>query len=223
MRRSKLASMTALVTLLAIALSFPLVGKRASVKAQGAEGNGAPLPTVAEIDEHIRRRLCDVGVPGLAIALIRDGQVVWTQGYGVANVFTRRPVTAESIFEVASISKPIAAYAALQLVDRGMISLDEPVASYLQEPWLPSSPQANAITLRHLLSHSAGLTNRVDVVDKRIAFEPGSRFSYSGVGYIYLQQVIESVTGDSLERVASELVFSPLSRAAAATRTGRSS
>ena len=96
-------------------------------------------------------------IPGLAIALIRDGKIAWTEGFGVANVITRRPVTADTLFEVASNGKVLTAYIALRLVDQGVLSLDAPLNSYLPEPWLPASEYRDAITLRHVLSHSSGL------------------------------------------------------------------
>ena len=116
----------------------------------------------------------------------------------------------DTIFEVASISKAITAYAALGLVERGVLSLDEPVHQYLSQPWLPPSACAEQITLRQLLTHTSGLTNNVNPVNKSIVFPPGERFAYSGVGFIYLQEVMEQVTGKSLEQIAQELVFEPL-------------
>jgi CubicO group peptidase (beta-lactamase class C family) len=119
-------------------------------------------------------------------------------------------VTGDTIFEVASISKTIAAYAALRLVEKGVLSLDEPIQDYLSQPWLPPSAYAEQITLRHLLTHTSGLTNNVNPVNKSILFPPGERYEYSGVGFIYLQEVLEQSTGKSLEQIAQELVFEPL-------------
>ena len=115
------------------------------------------------------------------------------------------------MFEVASIRKVVTAYTALCLVERGELSLDDPLNAYLTEPWLPPSDYADSITLRHLASHSSGLSDGViPPVDKSIAFEPGSDFLYSGVGALYIQEAIEQVTGKSLEDAAHEAVFEPL-------------
>ena len=149
-------------------------------------------------------------VPGLSITLIQEGKIVWSGGFGVSNTLTGSQVTEDTVFEVASISKVITAYAALVLVERGVLSLDEPVHAYLSRPWLPPSNYADRITLRHLLTHTSGLTNKVNPVDKSIIFAPGERYEYSGVGFIYLQEVMEQVTGKSLEQIAQELVFQPL-------------
>jgi CubicO group peptidase (beta-lactamase class C family) len=147
-------------------------------------------------------------IPGVAIALIQDGDVVWTEGFGVANKLTRQPITPDTVFEVASNSKVITAYMALRLVDQGLLSLDEPLNAYLLEPWLPPSEYRDTITLRHVLSHSSGLGH--GTTSRHNLFAPGRGYSYSAVGYSYLQAVIEEVTGQSLEEVAQEMVFSPL-------------
>jgi CubicO group peptidase (beta-lactamase class C family) len=146
----------------------------------------------------------------MAIALIRDSQVVWAEGFGVTNIITGEPVTADTVFEVASNSKVVTAYTALRLVDQGLLSLDAPVDAYLQKPWLPPSTYQEQITLRQLASHSSGLTDNLLPLNKNILFKPGSDFLYSGVGYLYLQEVIEQVTGQPLDEVANALVFEPL-------------
>ncbi len=111
---------------------------------------------VADLERYIPERMESSGIPGLAIALVRDGQVAWTAGFGVTNRITGTPVTPRTAFEVASISKPVTTYAALRLVDQGRLVLDEPLAASLTTPWLPSSGYAEDITLRHVASHSAG-------------------------------------------------------------------
>ena len=151
------------------------------------------------------------GVPGLAIALVREGRVAWAAGFGVANRFSGTQVTPETAFEVASNSKVVTAYAALRLVDQGVLALDEPLVASLTAPWLPPSGYAGEITLRHVASHSSGLgENDLLPVDKTIVFEPRSAFAYSGVGFMYLQEAIEQVTGSSLDDAAQTLVFEPL-------------
>ena len=81
---------------------------------------------VADLERYIPEYMREQNIPGVAIALIRDGDVVWTEGFGVANVLTRQPITPETLFEVASNSKVVTAYIALRLVDQGVLSLDEP-------------------------------------------------------------------------------------------------
>ncbi len=169
---------------------------------------------VADLKSYIPHRMNEGAVAGLAIALIRNNEIVWTDGFGVANRLTDRPVSSKTVFEVASISKVVTAYTALRLVEEGKLSLDEPVHTYLKKPWLPPSVLADKITLRHLLSHSSGLADDVFFKSKHIAYEPGTRFLYSGVGAEYVRELIEQVSQRSLEEVAREKVFTPLGMSA---------
>ena len=115
------------------------------------------------------------------------------------------------VFEAGSLGKPVAAYLCLQLAKGGRMSLDDAIGQYLDADWLTEDDRLQSITIRQLLSHTAGFSPSFETgVDKRLYFEPGSRFSYSGVGYIYLQQIIESVYGGTLEQAAQEYVFCPL-------------
>jgi CubicO group peptidase (beta-lactamase class C family) len=170
-----------------------------------------PTPhVVADLAAYIPRRLHDARTPGLSIALIRGGRIVWTSGFGVANRLTREPVTPQTVFAVASIGKVAAAYSALRLVEQDRLSLDDPVADRLSRAWLPASAYGDDITLRQLLSHTSGLTNQVNPLDRIRTAPPGRRFAYSGVGFMYLQEIIQQVTGSSLEDVAQEVAFGPL-------------
>ena len=169
---------------------------------------------VADLKSYIPHRMNEGGVAGLAIALIRNNEIVWTDGFGVANRLTDRPVSSKTVFEVASISKVVTAYTALRLVEEGKLSLDEPVHTYLKEPWLPPSVRADRITLRHLLSHCSGLTDDVVFKNREIVHEPGTRFLYSGLGAEYVREMIEQVSQKSLEEVAREKVFTPLGMSA---------
>jgi CubicO group peptidase (beta-lactamase class C family) len=174
-----------------------------------------PVKTVvADLKAYAPDRMRQAGVPGLAIALIRDNHVVWSEGFGLANKITRRPVMPDTVFEAASISKVVTAYTALRLVERGKLALDEPLSARLSKPWLPPSDKADRITLRHLASHSSGLTENVfPTIDKSVIAAPGSRFLYTGIGFMYMQEAIEQVTGQSLEAAAREVVFEPLGMA----------
>ena len=126
---------------------------------------------VADLENYIPEYIREKDIPGVGIALIRDGEVVWTEGFGVANALTRQPITQETLFEVASNSKVVTAYIALRLVDQGLLSLDESLNAYLPEPWLPPSEYRDAITLRHILSHSSGLGH--GTTSRENLFAPG--------------------------------------------------
>jgi CubicO group peptidase (beta-lactamase class C family) len=161
---------------------------------------------MTDLDEFIPKYLQEHDIPGVSITLIRDHHAVWSAGYGVTNSITRKPVTPDNVFAFASNSKVLTTYIALRLVDQGRLSLDQPLKSYLPEPWLPDSPYQDQITLRHVASHTSGLTQ----IGKQSVFPPGSAYYYSGMGISYLQTVIEQVTNQSLESLAGELVFEPL-------------
>jgi CubicO group peptidase (beta-lactamase class C family) len=207
-----------------IGLTIVLLGTGASSQVRAFEASAPvlepPLRTsepvgdiVADLKEFILTHMDQEGVPGVAVALIHEGEVVWADGFGVANSIAAEAVTADTVFEVASISKVVTAYTALRLVEQGSLSLDEPVVTYLSEPWLPPSEYREQITLRHLASHSSGLSDQQLPLDKSILFKPGSGFLYSGVGALYLQEVIEQVTGQPLDDVAHALVLEPLGMA----------
>jgi len=188
-----------------------VIGPRSCLEANSpAQMISGDQAVVQHLQAFIPAQMQAAKVPGLSIALIQAGKISWFAGFGTVNTLTAEPVDSDTVFEVASISKPIAAYAALRLVELGVLSLDEPVQRYLSQPWLPVSPYAEQITLRHLLTHTSGLTNQLNPLDKTITFSPGERYLYSGVGFSYLQVVMEQATGQSLEQIAQELVFKPL-------------
>jgi CubicO group peptidase (beta-lactamase class C family) len=168
-----------------------------------------PLETItADLENFIPTYMQEQKIPGVALALVRDNQVAWVGTFGSANTLTGRPVNPDSIFKVASNSKVVTAYIALQMVDKGLLALDTPLDGYLSEHWLPESDYREKITLRQVLSHSAGLGHTT--TSRESLFAPGKGYSYSAIGYEYLQAVIEQVSGQSLETVAREMVFEPL-------------
>ncbi|UDL89077.1 beta-lactamase family protein [Mesorhizobium sp. PAMC28654] len=150
------------------------------------------------------------GVPGLSFAILRDGKIVKASAQGVRDASTGAPVDASTIFEAASLSKPVFAYAVLQLVDAGQLSLDDPLSRYVPD-YVEDDPRAASITVRNVLSQSSGLPNwRGGATPLKTYFPPGERFSYSGEGFVWLQRVVEVITGQPLDDVMSRLVFDPL-------------
>src|SRR4029079_2261464 len=113
------------------------------------------------------------GVPGLSVGLIRHGEVVWHRGFGVKNVQTGDLVTDDTVFEAASLSKSVFAYAVLKLVDQAVIDLDRPLSQYLPSLYAPAEdPRLSLITARHVLTHTTGLQNWPDGALKT-HFTPG--------------------------------------------------
>ena len=117
----------------------------------------------------------------------------------------------KTVYELASNGKTIAAYTALSMVDEGVLSLDEKIAPYLDDELITDDERINDITLKQLLSHTAGFSPNYEIVtDKKIYSDPGDKFCYSGVGYIYLQNVIENASGLTMDQAAYNYVFEPL-------------
>ncbi len=168
-------------------------------------------PIAAEIAARVPALLAESGVPGASVALVRDGEVAWAGGFGLAETSTSRPVTPDAVFEAASITKPMFAYAVLALCDEGALELDRPLAAYVHEPDLDGDPRAATITARQVLSHTTGLPNwRREVDDDfRTYFLPGARYSYSGEGFQYLRKVVEAVTGESAVALMDRFVLGP--------------
>src|SRR6184192_2249052 len=130
------------------------------------------------------------GVPGLAMGIVRDGKIVGTTAEGVRNTASAVPVDDDTVFEAASLTKPVFAYAVLQLIDAGVLSLNDTLSAYVPE-YLPDDPRATTITVRSVLSHTTGLPNwRNESNPLRTYFAPGARFSYSGEGFVWLQRVV---------------------------------
>ncbi len=160
--------------------------------------NKSLLSITHEIEENLPRFMKEVNVPGLAMTLINDHKLFWSKSFGYANAETKEPIGSDTLFEAASLSKPVLAYRALQLCDKGQLDLDKPLNDYISEPILTDDPQIGLITMRHVLCHTTGFPNwRKKGTPLRIMLPPGERFSYSGEGYLYLQKVLEKVTGQS--------------------------
>jgi CubicO group peptidase (beta-lactamase class C family) len=133
-------------------------------------------------------------VPGASLACVRRGQLVWSRCFGMADVNSRRAVDEETLFEAASVSKTVFAYAALKLCEQGVIGLDAPLVRYARESFV-DDPRIERITPRQLLSHSSGLAEWRSRNVPMIASEPGTRFQYSGEGYFYLQSALTELLG----------------------------
>lgn len=156
------------------------------------------------------RLLEEAAVPGAAVAFVAANEPDCLVNGGVRGGLAAGPVDAFTVFDAASLSKPVFAYLVLQLADRGTFDLDSPIERYLPG-YLRMDARSASITVRHLLSHSGGLPNwRNADYPLRTWFVPGERFSYSGEGYLYLQRAVETVTGERLEALAARHVFQPL-------------
>src|SRR6185503_5052130 len=190
--------------------------ERASRFAQlraGRPRSGFDSPTITKLERLIPHLMSEAEVPGLAIALIRDSKVIWTQNYGVANTETKVPVSDATVFEAASLTKPVFAYAVLKLVDSGKLDLDTPLVKYLPGRYdVGDDARLDQMTARHVLSHTSGFPNwrQRGAAGLKIYFTPGDHFSYSGEGFVYLSKVVEHITGESTDAFVKRTVFDPL-------------
>ncbi|NHF61169.1 serine hydrolase [Flavobacteriaceae bacterium TP-CH-4] len=183
----------------------------------------------------LEERMAHYGVPGVSIAVINDGEIHWTKTYGVVDKVSKVPVTKETLFQAGSISKPVAAYGALKLVEQDQLDLDSDINTFLKSWKLPENEftKEKKVALKHLLSHTGGLTvhgflgyspdlpvptleqvlngippanSGAILVDK----VPEESFRYSGGGYTIMQQMMIDVSGKSFPSLMDELVLQPL-------------
>lgn len=228
-----------------ILLGLLLLSSLLPVAASGADSNGRvervekglrpPVLVEGDTTWTLDERLKKFAVPGLSIAVIQDGRIVWAKGYGLADVDANKPVTAATLFQAGSISKPVAAMGALTLVEDGKLSLDRDINASLKSWKVPSNAftQKTPVTLEELLSHTAGLTVHgfpgyaagapvptvVQVLDGtppantapvRVDLAPGTQYRYSGGGYTVAQLAMSDVTGEAFPKFMAEEVLRPV-------------
>ena len=197
--------------LVAVAACGPpgAINRSSAAPVPAAAAGMARHPDTAALARDIPRLLRTSGVPGLSMAVVQDGRVIWTGAFGTVNDSANTPLDAETIFEAASLSKPVFAYIVLRLAGRGKFDLDRPLFEMLEYPRLAHDERYKRITARMVLSHGTGLPNwggeRLT-----LRFDPGTAYGYSGEGFVFLQKALERVTGRPLEELARREVFRPL-------------
>jgi len=181
-----------------------------------------------------RKELRDSGIVGSSFIFLKDGKALSEVHYGSANLAKNQPVDADTIYHWASNTKPFTGIAIMQLRDRGLLKLDDPVTKYLPELREVHNKfgSTDEITIRHLITHSAGFRGSTWPWDRgqewepfepteysqlvamfpftEILFKPGSKFSYSNPGIIFLGRIIEKLTGDDYEVYIDKNIFKPL-------------
>ena len=196
------------------------------------------LPSIQVKDDSIKtynllERMEHYKVPGVSIAIVENGKIKWAKGYGIANKESGSQVDTNTIFQAGSISKPVAALSALKLVEEGKIDLDRDVNFYLKDWKVPDNKftQEEKVTLRRLLTHTAGLTvhgfpgyRQTDTLPSigevlsghgntpKVFVDtiPGSIWRYSGGGYTVMEKVVEEVSGLPLEEYMSKNILRPM-------------
>jgi CubicO group peptidase (beta-lactamase class C family) len=146
----------------------------------------------------------------VSIAIVRNARLAWRRGFGVKDTASKEPVDNDTVFEAASISKTVFAYAAMKLCEKGVIGLDTPLTKYSPKPFLEGDPRLELITARLVLSHRTGFQNwRSDTNPLKIHFTPGEKYAYSGEGYSYLQSVVTHLTRQPIESYMKASLFVP--------------
>ena len=207
-----------------------------SVHAHRIESNLIPMYSVAgKVNRKSIQEMMDhYRIPGVSMAFVDNGQIAWRTHYGFANLADSIPVSSQTVFTGASLSKPITAIAALNLVEKGLLNLDEDVNLTLKEWKVPETEltENEKVTLRRLIGHNAGIKNDlwssylpgepVPTLNQMLAgeppsidpatsviFTPGSQTKYSNPGYSIIQKLLMDVRQEPFDQIIEELVFTP--------------
>ncbi len=192
---------------------------------------GITNPIIAQgdkVDEYVRSELVKRKIPGLSLAVVRNGEVIKACGYGLANVELNSPATAETIYQSGSVGKQFTATLVMMLVEDGKIKLDVPISIYFQD----APATWKGITVRRLLTHTSGISNKLyDQINMRqdyteaelyqktaslpLDFAPGEKWNYSNPGYLLLGILVRKVTGEFYGDLLKKRIFDPLGMATA--------
>jgi CubicO group peptidase (beta-lactamase class C family) len=182
----------------------------------------------ATLQPFVQQVVAAFGLAGLAIGIVKSGELVYSQGFGVRNLDTQEPITPRSLFHLASVSKPFVATAIVQLVEQGKIALDAPIVTYLPYFRL-KDPRYKDITVQQLLSHTSGMPDEVDyhwyapeddeaaleryvrsLADEELIAAPGEKYAYSNIAFEVLGDVIAKVSGQPFEVYVKARILDPL-------------
>lgn len=182
----------------------------------------------AKLEPFVQHVVASFGLPGLALGIVKSGELVYTQGFGVRSLDTQEPVTPRSLFHLASISKPFVATAIIQLVEQGKLALDAPIATYLPYFRLKDAPDKE-ITVQQMLSHTSGMPDEDEfqwhapeddeealeryvrsLADEALIAAPGAKYAYSNIAFEVLGDVIAKVSGQPFETYVKAHVLEPL-------------
>ena len=187
---------------------------RADTEAKFRLENGKHF-SFSGMDTFLKSQMDSIGIPGLSFALINDEQIVYHRTFGVTNVETSQPVSNETIFDAASMTKTPFTVLVMKLAEKGILDLDKPLFTYLPYPDIAHDERYKLITARMVLSHTSGFPNwRRFNEDKKldIKFTPGTQFLYSGEGYEYLANVIAhlmKIEKNDLQELFNEEISKP--------------
>jgi CubicO group peptidase (beta-lactamase class C family) len=181
---------------------------------------------LADLDALVETAMAAQQVPGTSVAIVKNGELILARGYGLADVENQVPATEHTVYRIGSVTKQFAAASLLQLVDQGLVELDEPASTYLPDyPWGKFKT-----TVRQLLDHTSGIKGytempefwkqgrndlshqeMIDLMSSApLEFEPGDRFQYSNSAYYLVGLIVEKVTGESWADYVEDELFEPL-------------
>lgn len=180
------------------------------------------------LDAYFQKIMDSTGLPGLAVAVVRGDSILYARGFGVKNLETQAPLQTNSIFHLASVSKPFAATAVVQLMERGKIDLDERLTTYL--PYFKlADARYRDITIRQMLNHTSGMPDEDDyewekpqfdegaaeryvrsLADEKLISTPGAEFHYSNIAFDVLADVVAKVSGEPFETFVKKEILLPL-------------
>ena len=184
------------------------------------------MPDLTIIDDSIRYLINQQQIPGLSVAIVREGEALLMKGYGIANLEHDIPATEKTVYEIASVGKTFTATVVMMFVEEGKIELERPISDYLDD--LP--PAWNSVTVKQILSHQSGIPNYTDaenyweitrldlskaeilalVKHLPLKFRPGEYFSYDNTGYYLLGMILEQIANRSYAELLHERLFKPL-------------
>lgn len=179
-----------------------------------------------KVDAFVKEKMAANHIPGLSLAVVREGKIIFAKGYGMVNLELSVPANEKNVFPIYSITKTFTAVAVMMLVEEGKISLEDSITKHLAE--LPAD--WNKITIRHLLTHTSGLSDVCDspadpcfqftaftrdeiikfAADLPVKFQPGERWDYGNTGFFLLGMLIEKISGKPYEQFLHERIFQPL-------------
>jgi CubicO group peptidase (beta-lactamase class C family) len=194
------------------------------------EGWGRTVELTSELDRYIRAEMELNGLPGISAALVDSGQVIYLKAHGVRDIESGNRMTAETLVDLASVSKSMTALAVIQLEEQGLIDLDAPVRTYLRDFTLRGAEDSGEITVRHLLRHRSGLNRRSDrsmpccgmpgscevgaivasLNAAQLSSPAGRSFRYANSNYVLLAAIVERVSGVRFPEYMRTRVFEPL-------------
>ncbi|MCI0513617.1 serine hydrolase [candidate division KSB1 bacterium] len=192
--------------------------------AHGADAS-IPMPTREKMADHLFQRAIKKDYPGASVLVARDGNILYERGWGLANIKKQIPITPQTTFRIGSITKQFTAAAILRLQEQGRISVNDPLSKYL-----PDFPEAQTVTIRHLLQHTSGIQSYTSVPDflkdvskpirpedlvQKISklgsiFKPGENWSYNNSGFFLLGYLVEKLSGLSYQKFLQQEFFTPL-------------